>query len=86
MNETATRLRIVAMMTILRDDLEETEDCKLFSREFKQLTNRWLREANKKLKVVCDTDDTEIFEELQNIINHMAKSTDLSIVISDTNE
>jgi hypothetical protein len=46
MTKQETLLRIAGMMTILRDDLEEVE----FSHKLKQVTNMWLKEANKKME------------------------------------
>ena len=50
MNKQETLLRIAGLMTILRDDLEEMN----FDQKLKQVTNLWLKTANKKMRELAD--------------------------------
>lgn len=46
-------LRIAGLMTILRDDLEDTQ----FDQKLKMVTNMWLKEVNKKMVELTSGED-----------------------------
>ena len=65
MSKNERLLRIAGLMTILRDDLEETN----FDKVLKNKTNLWLKHANIKMRELAGGDQ-ESNEQLIKIVQH----------------
>ena len=66
-------LRIVGLMTVLRDDLERMN----FKQEMKKTTNRWLNEANKYLDMIGSGSE-QSNKEFGELVTHYHKITRLN--------
>ena len=67
MNKEERMLHMIAILTVARDDMEELTTDLPFTQKLKNLSNQWLKEANKKLDLIASKDQ-ELHQQYGNVL------------------